>query len=886
MKKLDEVLTNRENNYIMPFFWLHGEEEGILREYMKKINESGINAVCVESRPHPDFLGPKWWKDMDVIMDEARRRDMKVWILDDSHFPTGYVNGRIKKDYPYLQKLFLKIHQQDFIGPYKDAGIIVKWAANGSRDSVMSVGVEKSERETSVSLEDKIIGVVAARIINIDEIDPDTLIDISDKINNGVVYFDIPEGDWRIFTIVQTFNGGEKSTEGYLNPIDSRGTQVLIDTVYEAHLNRYKEDFGTTIAGFFSDEPRFGNVKGPNASIGRFDMVLPWRDDLAGILQKNISEDVVKYLPLLWVDGKSKEHEIRYLYMDTITKLYSENFTQKLGEWCRDNNVEYIGHVIEDNNAHSRLGYGAGHFYRSLWEQDMSGLDVVLHQIMPGMDKGYFKSSTSSGWDGEFFHYALAKMGASLGHIDEKKKGRTMCEVFGAYGWGEGLKLMKWITDHMLVRGVNYFVPHAFSPKAFPDSDCPPHFYAHGKNPQFKYMNILNKYTNKISHLLTDGTHVAPVAVLYHGEAEWSGEYMLFQKPAKELMQNQIDFDIVPADILISSEIRDKKLTINNELFSGLVIPYSEALPKRLIEKLLVYLENGLRIYFINDIPKVSSEGINIDKELQKLQESEYCKILNLSNLVTDLKNSGIYDIKVHDKQPYLRYYHYKHQDGDVFMFFNEHPYNSINTVVEVPIYSDAYIYDAFENKVININLEKSQKGNKFRLNLEKYESKIIIFSKNLNCIKSRLMDNEPIDIREISGKWKVSLTTSEKYPEFESATVLDRLVNLATPNLYPDFSGTVRYEIEFEIKKDFKNALISISDAYEIVDVFINELHVGSKICPPYKFDVSDCLKDGNNKLKVDVTNTLEKQQKDFFSQYLIHEPTGITGSVNLEIY
>lgn len=139
-------------------------------------------------------------------------------------------------------------------------------------------------------------------------------------------------------------------------------------------------------------------------------------------IAKNTSEEVVKYLPLLWANGKSKENKIRYLYMDLITKLYSENFTQKLGEWCRAHNVEYIGHVIEDNNAHARLGYGAGHFYRSLWEQDMSGLDVVLHQILPGMDKGYFKSCTSSGWDGEFFHYALAKMGASLGHMDEKKK--------------------------------------------------------------------------------------------------------------------------------------------------------------------------------------------------------------------------------------------------------------------------------------------------------------------------------------------------------------------------------------------------------------------------------------------------------------------------------
>jgi hypothetical protein len=105
-------------------------------------------------------------------------------------------------------------------------------------------------------------------------------------------------------------------------------------------------------------------------------------------------------------------------------------------------------------------------------------------------------------------------------------------------------------------------------------------------------------------------------------------------------------------------------------------------------------------------------------------------------------------------------------------------------------------------------------------------------------------MDNEQIDIQEISGKWKISLSTSEKYPEFETTTVLDKLVNLAAPNLYPNFSGTVRYEIDFNISKNFENAFILIKDAYEIVNISVNNCHIGSKICPPYKFEVSNCLR------------------------------------------
>ncbi len=95
-KRMMDLVGGTPENYIMPFFWQHGAEESTLREYMEKIDSCGIHAVCLEARPHPDYVGPKWWQDVDVIMDEARHRGMRVWILDDSHFPTGYANGAVK----------------------------------------------------------------------------------------------------------------------------------------------------------------------------------------------------------------------------------------------------------------------------------------------------------------------------------------------------------------------------------------------------------------------------------------------------------------------------------------------------------------------------------------------------------------------------------------------------------------------------------------------------------------------------------------------------------------------------------------------------------------------------------------------------------------------
>ena len=98
-------------NGLYPFFWQHGEEHAILSEYMDKIAESGMKGVCIEARPHPDFVGDQWWSDLDLILAKAKENEMKVWILDDSHFPTGYANGKVKECYPQYLKKYLDMRR-------------------------------------------------------------------------------------------------------------------------------------------------------------------------------------------------------------------------------------------------------------------------------------------------------------------------------------------------------------------------------------------------------------------------------------------------------------------------------------------------------------------------------------------------------------------------------------------------------------------------------------------------------------------------------------------------------------------------------------------------------------------------------------------------------
>lgn len=83
---------------------MKGEDQQTIAEYLEKIAGADIHEVCLESRPHPDFCGEGWWHDLRFVIDTCKQLGLKIWILDDAHFPTGYANGAVKEAAPELRK--------------------------------------------------------------------------------------------------------------------------------------------------------------------------------------------------------------------------------------------------------------------------------------------------------------------------------------------------------------------------------------------------------------------------------------------------------------------------------------------------------------------------------------------------------------------------------------------------------------------------------------------------------------------------------------------------------------------------------------------------------------------------------------------------------------
>lgn len=836
---IESIMNGSYENHVIPFFWQKGESKEITVEYIEKMKEADIHEFCVESRPFPGFCEDPWWDQLELIIQEAKKRDMRVWIFDDSHFPTGFANGKVA-DFPHLKKRVLTHHIVRAIGPQKNLSLY-------------------TDKPFPVDISQKFFSAVAYS--------EDKIIQLEPNINNGKLYFDLPEGDWQIF--IMNISTQTDIASDHINMVDKESCQILINEVYEKHYARFKDEFGKTIVGFFSDEPAFRNEKGnkSDSKIGK-DMPLPWSDEVEKLLKDILGKSYTQLLPHLWQNIDNETSKIRYTYMDVVTTLYKENFNDALGNWCRSHNVQYIGHIIEDRDSHARLGVGPGHFFRSMSGQDMAGSDVVLNQILPGLDTGVH-SWTRGKWDGEFFHYALGKLTSSLANIDPKKQGRSVTEVFGAYGWHEGIKLMKWVVDHFLVRGVNHFIPHAFSPAPFPDLDSPPHFYAHGNNPQFRFFGKLMTYTNKMGTLLSGGKAKPKVAVLYHAEAEWAGDYMSCQKPARILTQHQVDFDIVPTDIFKNNEYPvdfSNKLCVNKIEYTTLIIPYSQYISHDLYN--FIKKNQQTKIIFIDEYP----EGFfDSDIGLQYDDISKNSQVIDFKNLGEYIEGNQLSELEITTKEPYLRYYLYEKNNISYHMLFNEDPKLTINTKIKINGLENMAKVDLLNNLVEPIvdNV----------LILEPYESCIIVDQKEVQEVIKDIHEFE--NERILPEVCTISFSTAEQYPNFYNSMKIDKLVNISK-NIAPNFSGTIRYTFEVELSKTINNAVMLLEEVYEIAEVKINDQSIGVRLCQPYRFDMNQLPK-GTNKIDIEVTNTLDKEQYDNLSASQLIQPSGLISPVRI---
>jgi len=835
MKTLSEIINGEYGNYIAPFLWLHNEDDSLIVRELERISESGIGAVCIESRTHEEFCREDWWSDVRLILDTCKRLGMKLWILDDKHFPSGYANGIFVDKLKHLQPKVIRARYVSFAGPVKGGSIFA--------DEWMTMD------------NDEIIGAVAMRRVpNSDSYDG-TVIDVSSGYKNGSFYFDLPEGIWSVAVMIATQADIMAEHRVFSDKLNPEATEAYIEEVYKPHFEHFGDEFGKTLLGFFADEPAFHNARNALIYTGDRFAGYPWHKNVYDRLHEKWGDDTLVKLCRLWynfTDGSAEA--VRDAYMDTVTALYRDTFSGKIGKWCEDHGCMYIGHIIEDMGRHKNLGCGPGHYFRALEGQHMSGVDVVLHQLIPGLNE-----VTNTGYvsymemDEKLNHYVLAKLASSAAHIEPKKKGRSMCEIFGAFGWAEDTEFMKFLADHFLVRGINYFVPHAFSPKEN-DTDCPPNFYNSGKNPQYKYFRLIMEYMNRMCELTQGALHIPTCAVIYDAEASWATkDYCDNKDICKALYDAQLDYDIFPLDFIDS--ISDDGY-VNGEYYPVIILPYSAYYNAETLKK-LERLSN--RIICVGEKRMDGFTNVALGELTYYMEKYR--------------------DISLSEKHKFLRYSHYS-RSGEQMYFLSNEDVVTISTVLTLKDFAGGKytVYDAFENKAVT----RESADGKIPLTLAPNNLFVLFIGSDISVGDGKLLC-EPVNLtEELTPKWKIEVCRVQELPKYRLYKSTSHLENITGPDALPDFSGNMRYTAKVTLDAH-KHKIIDLGNVGQTAEVRLNGKHVGTRIYAPYRFDISEAVIDGENEIEVIVANTCVFEQRDAFSKFMLIKPSGLLGPVKV---
>ncbi|HEY0828222.1 MAG TPA: glycosyl hydrolase, partial [Bacilli bacterium] len=584
--------------------------------------------------------------------------------------------------------------------------------------------------------------------------------------------------------------------------------------------------------------------------------------------------------------------------------------------WCHENGLQFIGHIVEDNQAHMHHGYGPGHFFRTTRHFDTGGYDFVLRQVDSEQKQNpyeehypQFKHYRQQPYP-DFFHFTLAKLAQSAAHL-EVQSDIVMCENFGAYGWDLGLREMKWLTDWQTARGTNWYVPHAFSP-LFPDADCPPHFFAGGKNPQWPFFRQWADYANRSCMLLRESEHISRIAVMYPAESHWSGDAVLLDEVTKSLMQHQIDFHILSFDLLQDEErclIRSGLLEIGDESFQAVILPGIETIPLGALIRLHEFSLSGGEVIAIDVMPKFDCSGHH--HEIIKIVESlkERSITTTISGLPACLERDGIRSIVTKQHFPDLRFGHFRKGELDIFFLNNENKLEVFEDFITfntqgIPEFwepmggyiSEAPVYDIQEGKTI------------IPLRLKPFQSVFIVFSRSDSNLQTFTVPSEfnPFDIaRDSNGSLAVNVydeNQSREVTDWVAASfhspleesmqglLLQNLSGLGDWNAFQGwdkFSGTVAYEASITVSTlDKHKYVLNLGEVGEIAVVYLNGMRLDPLLCPPYLIELPKVHLKQVNLIKVEVTNTLGAFIREGGCNRDQPAAAGLMGPVLLECY
>ena len=814
---------------LVPLLWTQGQSPETIRQVVREVADGGNTGFVWESRPHPDYLGPRWWADLRVAVDEAKRLKLEVWIFDEWMYPSGVAGGKVVAQHP-------------------------EFALHTVEERTLVVQGPAAERDweipTPVAANEQVVSVVA--FAEPTRPGHDTVI-----LPGGTrVRWAAPDGRWRICWSLARSHAprpGWRMTN-MIDVMNPSATAEFIRITHEATYAQFHEDFGKTIKGFFSDEAGFRNVDSYDSLPGKPGASMPWSPVFAAYFQKLKGYDIGAWLPALWYDLGPRGRMARFDFVDACSRAFAENFFKPQQEWCHAHGVRLIGHLVEDNHADHNLGYGPGHWFRAERFFDMPGIDVVGYQVTPGMDAGVIPWRLPSGpqWDQEFFSFGLPAMARGAALLKGTRE--IFSEAFGANGWAEGLRMTKWIADWHIINGISVLSPHAYTMK-YNDPDCPQHFNRTSGNPQWRYYQEWTREFRPLQQLIAETDPVYEAAVLYTAESAWVGETQEPSQVVRALEMNRVSTVIVPYDAI--AELKDHVRTI--------VLPYVRFVPADAMERLAEFAEAGGSVIVLEAWPQASVDARGdqrVKAAIERLKASR-AVLTTLWDLPTQFPLKRVEAVPLMGSvMTALR----RAKDAQWLILHNRSLSGTASGRVALTgTPRHAALYDPAGGGYRPVGHRVADGRLVIDVVLPPYALWCVRLSDELPPLQKvpayQVTETPPLT-------WQVSRATDDTASQFEAVGQKSELDDWRRWPKMESYAGTVRYRTTLKLSAASGSAIaLDAGRVEEIAELSVNGKRLGARIYPPYQWDITRAVRAGENEITLDVTNTAFARWKDSFS-------------------
>ncbi len=666
---------------------------------------------------------------------------------------------------------------------------------------------------------------------NVEAISTQDVVDLTGKMNaDGSLEWDVPAGNWMVVRMGYSLTGRQN------HPASPEATGLEVDKLDKEAVSRYIN----TYLDMYKDAT--GGLMGAK---GLQYMVLDsyeaghmnWTKDFPTEFQKRRGYDLIKWIPVL--TGRvvtSLESSEKFLW----------DFRKTIGEMIVENHYDVIG---EELHKRGMKRYTESHEGGRIYLAD--GMDVKRNAEIP-MSAMWTPGSLAGGADEEVRSEGDIRESASVANIYGKPIVAAESMTSVGKPFQENPERLKRTADLEFASGLNRFVIHTSVHQ--PLDDKKPGFSLGPFGQYFTRQETWAEaggkawmdYLGRSSYMLQQGRNVADV-LYYYGEntnITWVTREKLPNIPAG------YEFDFANSSALINAiQAKNGQLVAQSgNTYKVLMLDESArfmTLP--VLKKIKTLVDAGIKV--VGAKPEKSPSLADNEAEFQKLANEIWSK----SNIISFDKINVQPDVIISNAKNKILYRHRQSAEQDIYWLDNRSD-NTTDAEVSFRVTGKVpELWNAQTGKTEKVSYQIKDGRTIVPLKFESWEAYFIVFKDKSTSNSVAIAPKKEAVLSQMSSPWKVSFN--------DKNATFDKLVSWSE-NADSDikyFSGTASYKNTFKVVSVDKSAgyIIDLGDVKYVAEVIVNGKNVGTAWKKPFKLDISEAIKAGENTIQVKVTNT-----------------------------